>query len=173
MQQENYPDSFDEFKDTRIGNVRIAEIPSRIKESHLQIWGGINVDLDHLTTPLSQSIRVAGILYSLRPYALAQPSESQEKAHMHLAFVALVKLWRRFEQILESWAKTEIGPCADVADGLSRLERARFMPVLKRFDEAMQGYEGKPHLIKQVEDCVTASLEIHRNLEVWLGIQNA
>ncbi|MCJ1342986.1 hypothetical protein MMC31_001175 [Peltigera leucophlebia] len=167
-----YPDSFDEFIDSRVGNVRIAELPSRIKEKHLKIWGGIQVNMDLLTTPLSRSIKVAELLYNLRPYVNAQPSGLQEKADMHHAFVALVDLWSRFDEILESWAKTEIGPRADAADGLFLLEQARFLPVLTRFGEAMQGYEGQPHFIKEVEEFVTTSGKLSQRIEVWLELQN-
>lgn len=168
-----YPDSFEEFRNSRIGNVQIAEIPSRIKENHLKIWGEINVNMDFLTTPLDHSIKVAAILYILRPYVNAQPGGLQEKADMHNAFIRLKGIWTRLEDVLESWAKTEIGAYANAADGLSCLEQARFLPVLRRFFEAMQGYGEQSDLFEEAEKFVTVSIKLTQQIEIWLGAQNA
>lgn len=168
-----YPNSFDEFKNSQIGKSRIEEIPSRVKETHLKIWGDINMDMDFLTTPLSDSIKVAAMLYVLQPYLNAHPHALQEKADLHHAFVRLAELWTRFEDVLYSWAKTEIGAHADAADGLSCLEQARFMPVLKRFVEVMQGYGEQPDLFNDLEEFVTTSMRLTQNIEIWLAIQNS
>lgn len=168
-----YPDSFEEFRSSRIGNVQIAEIPSRIKENHLKIWGGINVNIDFLTTPLEHSIKVAAILYILRPYVNAQHGGLQEKADMHHAFIRLKDIWTRLEDVLESWAKTEIGAFATAADGLSCLEKARFLPVLQRFFAAMQGNGEQSDLFEEAEEFITVSIRLTQQIEIWLGTQNA
>lgn len=168
-----YHDSFEEFRNSRIGNVQIAEIPSRIKETHLKIWGGINVNMDYLTIPLEHSIEAAAILYILRPYVNAQKGGLQEKADMHHALIRLKRIWTRLEEALEGWAKTEIGAYANAADGLSCLEQARFLPVLWRFFRAMQEYGEQLNLFEEAEEFVTACLKLTQKVEIWLDTQNA
>lgn len=166
-----YPDFFDEFENLEIGHVRIAVILSHIKEKHLEIWKDIeNVDL--LTTPLSGSIEVAQKLYVLRPYVNMQPGGRQQKADLRHAFIRLIELWRGFEEVLNKWAKKEIGANADAADGLSRLVEVRFRPVLVRFSEALQKY-GKLGLPKEVEEFVKTSMKLAQQIEDWLIDQNA
>lgn len=166
-----YPDSFDEFKNHRIGNVQIADISSRLKEKHLEIWGQI-WNLDFLTTPLSSSIKVAHMLYILRPHVDAQPEGSQEKADMHHAFVRLMEFWSRFEEILVRWAKEDVVADADAAEGLSRLEQARFFPVLGRFIEVLQA-DGEEGLSKDVEEFVTTTTPWTKQIELWLVTRKA
>lgn len=168
-----YPYSFEEFKNSRIGNIRIAEIPSRIKENQLKIWGRINVDMSYLTTPLADSIKVASMLYILRPYLYAQQGGLQEKVDMHHAFIRLKDIWTRFDDVLERWAKTEIGAYANAADGLSCLEQARFLPRLHRFYGAMQGVGEQSDLFEEAEEFVTTSIMLTQQIEVWLATQNA
>lgn len=101
-----YPNSFDKFGNSQIGHVRIADIPSRLRDKHLQIWGGINVNLDFLTTPLADSVRIAEILYDLKTHLHAQTGASETtKANLHHAFVRLTQIWKRFEAVLDSWAR--------------------------------------------------------------------
>ena len=131
------------------------------------------MNMDYLTTPLEHSIKVAAILYILRPYVNAQQGGLQEKADMHHAFIRLKGIWTRLEEVLESWAKSEIGAYANAADGLSCLEQARFLPVLWRFFRAMQGYGEHSDLFEEAEEFVTASIRLTQQIEVWLGTQNA
>lgn len=166
-----YPDSLDEFKDFRIGQVQIAEISSRIKEKHLKIWGQI-WNIDFLTTPLSDSIRVAEMLYILLPHVNSQPEGSQEQADIHHALVRLMELWGRFEKALSLWVKEEVGPTANAADGLSRLEEARFLPVVERFTKVLQA-DGENGLPKDVEEFVTTTMPLTRQIEYWLTTQKA
>lgn len=166
-----YPDFVDEFQNCEIGKVRIAEIPSHIKEKHLKIWKDIE-NVDFLTTPLSGSIKIAQMLYILRPHVNIQPGGSQQKADMHHAFIRLVELWVGFEGVLEKWAKKEIGVDADAADGLSRLGEVRFRPELMRFGEALQEY-GTLGLPKEIEEFVTTSMKLAQQIEVWLAVRNA
>lgn len=161
-----YPDSFDEFKESRIGQILIADIPSRIKESQLKIWKEI-VNMDFLTKPLSDSIKVADILYHLRPQVNSQWGYSQERTDMHHAFVRLAELWRKFKEVLERWGKTEVGAHGTAADGLFRLEEARFLPVLARFRVVLQGCAG-PGLVEELEEFVTTSMTLIQRIEVWL-----
>ena len=51
----------------------------------------------------------------------------QKQTDMHHAFVRLVELWRKFEEVLDRWARTEVGAHAGAADSLFRLEEARFL----------------------------------------------
>lgn len=166
-----YPDFFDEFENYQIGHVRIAEIPSQIKEKHLKIWREIE-NIDFLTMPLSRSIKVAQMLYILRPHVNLQPGGSQHKADMHHAFIRLIELWRGFEEVLCKWSKEEIGANADAADGLSRLVEVRFRPELVRFSEALQGY-GKLGLPKEVEEFVATSMTLAKQIEDWIAAQDA
>lgn len=161
-----YPGSFDEFKESRIGQIPITDVPSRIKEKHFNIWKEI-LDIDFLTTPLSDSVKVAKMLYRLRPHVNAQSGHWQEQTDMHHAFVRLVELWRKFEEILDRWARTEIGAHAGAADGLFRLEEARFLPVLARFFVVLKEH-GRPRLWEQVEEFVTTSMKLTEQIEVWL-----
>lgn len=165
-----YPESFDEFTESRIGQVRIADIPTRIKEKQLKIWGGI-LNLDGLTTPLSDSIKVAKGLYILVPQVNAQPGGLQLKANMQHALVRLTYLWKKFAVILRSWAKTEVGAQAEAGDGLARLEEARFLPVLARFIVALQEY-GEPGLFQEVAEFVATSVKLGQQIEFWLKAQN-
>lgn len=164
-----YPESFDEFKESRIGQVPIVDIPSRIKEKHQKIWGEV-FNMDLLTSPLADSIKVAETLYFLRPYVNTAPEGLQEKADMHHAFVRLTNLWKKFEEALQTWARTEVGEDADAADGLSRLEDARFMPVLARFILIFEGYR-QPDLFEEVEEFVTTSITLSERIEFWLHTQ--
>lgn len=166
-----YPDFFDEFQNCEIGGARIAEIPSQIKEKHLKIWKEIE-NVDFLTTPLSSSIKVAQMLYILRPHVIRQSGDWQQKADMHHAFIRLIELWEGFEEVLEKWAKKEIGVNADAADGLSWLGEVRFRPALMRFNEALQEY-GNLGLPKEVEEFVTTSMMLAQEIEVWLGVRSA
>lgn len=166
-----YPDSIDEFKNFRIGQVQISTISSRLKEKHLKIWGQI-WNIDFLTTPLSDSIKVAEMLYILRPHVDADPECSQEQADIHHAFVRLMELWGRFERALSLWAKDEVGPTANAADGLSRLEEARFLPVVERFTQVLKA-DGEDGLSKDVEEFVTTTLPLTRQIEYWLTTQKA
>ena len=161
-----YPDSFDEFEESRIGQILIADTPSRIKENQLKIWKEI-VNLDFLTTPLSDSIKVADILYQLRPHVNSQSGYSQEQTDMHHALVRLAELWRKFKEVLERWGKTEVGAHGSAADGLFRLEEARFLPVLARFRVVLQGF-GEPGLGEELEEFVTTSMTLIQRIEVWL-----
>lgn len=61
---------------------------------------------------------------------------------------------------------------ADAAEGLSRLGEVRFRPALMRFSEALQEY-GDIGLPQEIEEFVTTSLTLARQIEVWLAIQNA
>lgn len=166
-----YPDFFDKFQKCEIGGVRIAEIPSQIKEKHLKIWKEIE-NVDFLTTPLSNSIKAAQMLYILRPHVNIQSGDWQQKADMHHAFIRLIELWVGFEKVLEKWAKKEIGVDADAADGLSRLGEVRFRPALTRFSEALQEY-GNLGLPKELEEFVTTSMLLAREIEVWLALRGA
>lgn len=166
-----YPDFFDEFQNCEIGKVRIAEIPSQIKEKHLKIWKEIE-NVDFLTTPLSSSIKIARMLYILRPHVSIQSGDWQQKADMHHAFIRLIELWVGFEEVLEKWAKKEIGVDANAADGLSRLGEVRFRPALMRFSEALQEY-GNLGLPKEMEEFVTTSMMLAQEIEVWLAVRSA
>lgn len=166
-----YPDFFDEFKNCEIGKVRIAEIPSQIKEKHLKIWRDIE-NVDFLTTPLSSSIKVAQILYTLRPHVNIQPEGWQQKADIHHALIRLIELWVGLGEVLEKWAQKEIGVDADAADGLSRLGEVRFRPGLMRFGEALREY-GNLGLPKEIEEFVKTSMMLAQQIEVWLTAQNA
>ena len=91
----------------------------------------------------------------------------QKQTDMHHAFVRLVELWRKFEEILDRWARTEIGAHAGAADGLFRLEEARFLPVLARFFVVLKEH-GRPCLWEQVEEFVKTSMKLTEQIEVWL-----
>lgn len=164
-----YPDSFDGFKKAQIGEVPIADIPNRIKERHLQTWGKI-LNMDPLTTPLSHSIRVAKKLYMLLPHVKDQPGDLQAKADIHHALIRLTELWKKFEEVLQDWARTEVGAHANAADGLTRLEEARFMPELARFTVILQGY-GEPGLFEEIREFVATSMELSGQIETWLYSQ--
>ena len=166
-----YPDSIDEFNNFRIGQVQMAKISSRLKEKHLKIWGQI-WKIDFLTTPLSDLIKVAEMLYILQPYVNADPEVSQEQADIHHAFFRLMELWGRFDKDLSLWAKEEVGPTANAADGLSRLEEARFLPGVERFTEVLRA-DGEDGLPKDVEEFVTTTLPLTRQIEYWLTVQKA
>lgn len=127
--------------------------------------------MDVLTTSLSDSIKVAKRLYILVPHLNAQPGELQFKADVHHAFIRLMDLWRKFIVILRNWAKIEIGAEAKAADGLTRLEEARFMPVLARFIVVLDGY-GEQGLFDEVEEFVATSVKLSRQIEIWLTTQN-
>ena len=127
--------------------------------------------MDLLTSPLADSIKVAETLYFLRPYVnAAREGGLQEKADMHHAFVRLTDLWKKFEEALQTWARTEVGKDADAADGLSLLEDARFMPVLARFILIFEGYR-QPDLFEEVEEFVTTSTKLSERIEFWLHTQ--
>lgn len=166
-----YPKSFDEFKESRIGQVPIVDIPSRIREKHQRIWGEI-LNMDLLTSPLADSIKVAETLYLLRPHVnAAQEGGLQEKADLHHAFVRLTELWEKFEEVLQTWARTVVGEGAGAADGLSRLEDARFEPVLASFIVILEGY-GEPDLFEEVKEFVTTSITLRERIEFWLQTQD-
>lgn len=161
-----YPDSFDKFKRSRIGQVKIADIPSNIRESHLKIWKDI-IETDFLTTPLSDSIKIAETLYRLRPHVNSQPGDWPEKDQIHHALVRLAELWSKFEAVLGRWGRTEVGAHADAADGLFQLEEARFVPVLTRFLAVLRGY-GQPNLFEEMEEFVATSMMLIEQIENWL-----
>lgn len=172
-----YPKSFDEFINTRIGHVRYADIPSRLKEKHDKIWGGIKVTTAFLTTPLSDSIEVAATLYVLEAFVNAQPGGARltVRADLHYSFVRLTEIWNWFQDILRSWARTEqregaLG--AITKDGLSLLEEARFLPVIRRFIEATQRDDKQLDLVGELEDFVKTSKELVTRVEVWLRTEN-
>lgn len=169
-----YPESFEEFKNTLIGPVRYADIPTRLKEKHKNIWGDINVSMDFLTTPLSDSIVVAAMLYVLEPYVNAQIGGASltVRADLRSAFVRLMEIWNWFEKALESWAKKEGREGAIPKDGLSLLEEARFLPVLHRFNEAMQRDGDQLDLVGELEKFVKISKEFVVGVEVWLRTKN-
>ena len=168
-----YPDFFDEFQNCEIGNVRIAEIPSQIKEKHLKIWKEIE-NVDFLTTPLSNSIKVAQMLYILRPHVNLQPGGWQHKSDLHHAFIRLIELWVGFEEGLVKWAKKEFGEnnAMNATEALSQLGEVRFRPGLMRFSESLQEY-GDLGLPQEIEEFVATSMMLARQIEVWLAIQNA
>lgn len=85
-----YPDYFDEFENCEIGKVRIAEIPSQIKEKHLKIWNYLDQNVDFITTTLSNSIKIAQMLHILKPYVNLQQGGWQHKADLHHAFIRLM-----------------------------------------------------------------------------------
>lgn len=126
--------------------------------------------MDPLTNPLSDCIKVAQILYVLRPHVNAQPGDLQEKADMHHAFVRLTDLWRKFEGVLQAWARIEFGAHADAADGLTLLEEARFMPLLARFTVVLQGY-GDTGLFEEIEEFLVTSITLGQRIESWLQTQ--
>lgn len=169
-----YPGSFDEFINTRIGHVRYADIPTRLKEKHKKIWGDINVSMDCLTTPLSDSMLVAAMLYVIEPYVNAKIGGASltVRADLHHAFVRLMEIWDWFEKVLERWAKTEQREGAIPKDGLSLLEEARFLPVLHRFNEAMQRDGDQLDLVEVLEEFVKTSKEFVMRAEVWLRTGN-
>lgn len=172
-----YPKSFDEFRNTRIGNVRYADIPSRLQEKHQKIWGGINVTTDFLTTPLSDSIQVAATLYVLEAFVNIQPGGPARltvMADLHHSFVRLTEIWNWFEDILESWARTEQQREGAIPkDGLSLLEEARFLPVIRRFIELTQRNGERLDLVGELEDFVKTSKELVKRVESWLRIDNS
>lgn len=170
----HYPESFDEFRNTLIGHVRYSDIPSRLKEKHQKIWGDIQVNMDFLTTPLSDSILVAAMLYVLEPYVNAQIGGASftVRADLHHAFVRLTEMWKWFEDVLERWAKTEQREGAIPKDGLSLLEEARFLPVLHRFTEAMQRDGEQLDFVGELEEFVKTSKEFVMRVEVWLRTEN-
>lgn len=165
-----FPKSFDEFAKARIGQVGITEIPTRIKEKHKKIWGPI-LNMDGLTTPLSDSIEVAQGLYELVPALKAQAGGLQFKADIQHALIRLVELWRKFELILRRWAKIAIGAEADAADGLTRLEEVRFTPVLASFSAVFDGF-GEPSLIEEIKEFVETSVKLYRQIDFWLKTQD-
>lgn len=171
----HYPRTFDEFRNTLIGHVRYADIPSRIKEKHQKIWGNIQVSMDFLTTPLSDSILVAAMLYVLEPYFNDEIGGASLKVRADLqhALVRLTDIWNCFGDVLESWARTEQRDSAIPKDGLSLLEEARFLPVLYRFTEAMQKDGEHLDLVGELEEFVKTSKELVMRVEVWLRTENS
>lgn len=167
-----YPESFDDFKGYRIGQVpiadipyRLAGIPSRIKENQLGIFEE-TLDMDFLIRPLSDSIKVAETLYSLRPRINPQPGYWQEQTDVHHAFVRLIELWRKFEEILDKWAKTE-GGAQRSADDLFLLEGESLLTVMAKFCVVLQEY-GEPGLWKEMKEFVETSNKLIRQIEIWL-----
>lgn len=142
------------------------DIPSRIREKHLKIWGKI-LNVDSLTIPLLNSIMVAQKLYILRPHVNAQPGHSQTKADINHALVWLTDLWRKFEAILRTWAKTEVKAHADAANKLTLLEEVRFIPLLSRFVVVLDGY-GEPGLLEEVHEFVETTMRMFWHIEPWL-----
>ena len=81
------------FDVSQTGQVLISDKPSRIKEKHLKIWGEI-LNLDILTTLFSASIKVARMLYILRPHVNSQPWGVRERASLtaHYPFSAVYRV---------------------------------------------------------------------------------
>lgn len=131
-----------------------------------------------LTTPLSDSIEVAATLYVLEAIVNAQPGGASltVRADLHHSFVRLTEIWNWFEDILESWARTEQREGALGAipkDGLSLLEEARFLPVIQRFIEATQRDGEQLDLVGELEDFVKTSKELIARVEVWLRTEKS
>lgn len=133
------------------------------------------MSMDFLTTPLSDSILVAAMLYVLEPYVNDEIGGASLKVRADLqhALVRLTDIWNWFGDVLESWARTEQRDSAIPKDGLSLLEEARFLPVLYRFTEAMQKDGEHLDLVGELEEFVKTSKELVMRVEVWLRTENS
>lgn len=140
---------------------------------------------DFLTTPLSDSILVAATLYALEQFVNAQrpsigpggvASLTIIRADLHHSFVRLTDIWNWFEDILESWGRTEQQRELEGAilkkDGLSLLEEARFLPVIQRFIEATQRDGEQLDLVGELEEFVNTSKGLVTRVEAWLRTEN-
>lgn len=133
------------------------------------------MSMDFLTKPLSDSILVASMLYVAERCVNAQigGASLEVRTDLHHALVRLTEIWNWFEDILESWARTEQRDSAIPKDGLSLLEEARFLPVLYRFTEATMQKDGHSDLVAELEEFVKTSKELLMRVEAWLRTQTS
>lgn len=167
-----WPPSFDEFKETRIASVRIEDIPTRLEQKQHRVWyiWAPNSAIVTLTGPLKESIQIADMLYTLDTHLHQFSVKGDERAELDNAFIRLMELWLKFEEILCYWAKKEMPqmPEADASDGLHMIEEARFVPILTRFWEALDTYS-RPPFVEELKEFIKKTTVLIKKLKEMIS----